>query len=165
MIRTHGFTLIELLTTVALIAILTSIALPAFRDMVSNSRLLTSANDIVAAFHQARSEALKASRTVLITACKPGCGSTGTQDWSNGWQTSVSGNVIAEHAALPGNITAGAHGAIAFATSYGYSSQGRLDINNTNEIILCDDNRTGEAGRLITLKPIGHVTVSSITCT
>jgi type IV fimbrial biogenesis protein FimT len=162
--RTPGFTLIELMIVLALMAIIGAIAMPAFREMVASNRLLTSANGMVASFHQARSEAVRRSLTVTITACRPDCGSTGTADWSNGWQTLVAGTVIAEHAALASNITTGANGATAYATSYGYSSQGRLGISTQNQILLCDDSRTGEAGKLIALEPIGRVSVSTFTC-
>lgn len=160
----HGFTLIELMVVMAIIAIVGTIALPAFRDMLASNRIVTSANELVTSFHQARSEAVRRSDTVTIAACKPDCGATGTAAWSNGWQTSVAGTVIAEHAALASNITATANGATAFALSYDYSTQGRLGISVQHQILLCDANRSGEAGRLITLEPIGRVSVTTTPC-
>lgn len=168
--KMHGFTLIELMITVALIAIISSMALPAFRDMVSSQRIMTSANEIVTTFHQARSEAIKRSRQVNIVACKPDCGSTGAADWNNGWQiiTDIGGTdtVIGEHAALAGSINITANGTTLFATSYTYSAQGRLapNITATHELKLCDSN-TELAGRRIILEPIGHISTESTTCT
>lgn len=162
--ETRGFTLVELMLVMAILAIVGAIALPAFRDMLAANRIVTSANELVTTFHQARSEAVRRSGTVTIAACKPDCGSTGTAAWSNGWQTTVAGTVIAEHAALASNLTAGANGATPFALSYGYSSQGRLGIVVQNQILLCDAGRTGEAGKLVTLEPIGRVSVSTTPC-
>lgn len=163
--KTRGFTLVELMIVVALIAIIGGMALPAFRDMVASNRLMTSANGIITTFHQARSDAIRQSRTVSIVACKPDCGNTGTQSWSNGWQIFVAGNAtaISEHAPLSSTISSTASGSIPLATSYAYSSQGRLDITTKNAIKLCDSN-TGLAGRVITLEPIGHISVSTTAC-
>jgi Tfp pilus assembly protein FimT len=139
-------------------------ALPAFREMTLSNRLMTNANDLVATFHQARSEAIRQSSNVGVVACRPDCGVSGTQGWSNGWQIVVGVNPIAEHSAMPQGMTATANGVVPFATQYTYTSQGRLSaLTAANDIRLCDD-RTGESGRVVRLEPIGRVSISTIAC-
>jgi len=61
-----GFTLIELLVTITLAAILLGIAVPSFRGMVANNRLVTQTNDFVGAVNFARSEAITSNTNVTL---------------------------------------------------------------------------------------------------
>jgi type IV fimbrial biogenesis protein FimT len=63
-----GFTLLELMLTVALLAVVMGFGLPNMQEFVRNSRMSSSANDIISDFNFARSEAVK--RRVPITLCK-----------------------------------------------------------------------------------------------
>lgn len=64
--RSRGFTIIELMVTVFIAAILFAIAIPSFRQMVANNRLVTQANDLIGALNYARSEAITRNRTVRL---------------------------------------------------------------------------------------------------
>jgi type IV fimbrial biogenesis protein FimT len=66
--KQSGFTLIELLFAVAVLAVMVGIGLPNMQEFVRNSRMSSSANDIISDFNFARSEAVK--RRVPITLCK-----------------------------------------------------------------------------------------------
>lgn len=81
----RGFTVIELVVTVALVAILAAIAVPAYTTMMTNNRMVGEINDFVGSLHFARSEAIK--RGVDVTVCKSLdeqlCTTAG--DWSQGW--------------------------------------------------------------------------------
>lgn len=68
-----GFTLVELLVAVAIMAIIASIALPSFGNMLRRSRLTASANELVAALQTARMEAVR--RNARITVCPSTTGS------------------------------------------------------------------------------------------
>ena len=58
----QGFTLIELLTTVALIAIILALGVPAFTQLTQNNRMTSHMNTLTAALQLARSEAVTRSQ-------------------------------------------------------------------------------------------------------
>ncbi|CEA02833.1 type IV pilus-like protein [Pseudomonas saudimassiliensis] len=84
MTRVKGFTLIELMVTIAVAAILISIAIPSFRNMIIDYRLTTIASDLADAVSFARSEAIKRNRT--ITFCQTNSASSSRCGGSGGWQ-------------------------------------------------------------------------------
>lgn len=97
----NGFTLIELMVTVAVSAIVLSVAVPGFQDLIRNNRLATQANQLVTALNLARSEAIK--RGVRVTVCKtndpdattPSCSTSA--NWQQGFI------VFVDNAHLTGN--------------------------------------------------------------
>ncbi|HKL51915.1 MAG TPA: Tfp pilus assembly protein FimT/FimU [Wenzhouxiangellaceae bacterium] len=78
-----GFTLMELLIGIAVLAILTTLALPAFTQFIANNRLASEANEMVASFQFARSEALK--RGIEVQVCSSADGATCGGNWAQGW--------------------------------------------------------------------------------
>ncbi|HMB38998.1 MAG TPA: GspH/FimT family pseudopilin [Wenzhouxiangellaceae bacterium] len=78
-----GFTMMELLIGIAVLAILTTLAVPSFTQFIANNRLASEANEMVASFQFARSEALK--RGVQVQVCSSGDGATCGGNWNQGW--------------------------------------------------------------------------------
>ncbi|WP_296811383.1 GspH/FimT family pseudopilin [Methyloversatilis sp.] len=62
----HGFTLIELMIVVALLAIISAFALPAFQTFIASNRLTSEANELLAGLNLARSEAVRTQRRVVL---------------------------------------------------------------------------------------------------
>lgn len=76
-----GFTMIELMITIALVAIMISLAYPSFVSVVNSNRLAGATNDLVGDLQYARSEAIR--RNTRVTACASSDGSTCSgSDWS-----------------------------------------------------------------------------------
>lgn len=83
--RSHGFTLVELMITLLLAAIIMSLAVPGFGDLMRGNRAATQANELVAALNLARSEAVK--RGARVSACPSTNQATcaNSTDWATGW--------------------------------------------------------------------------------
>ena len=84
-----GLTLIELLVTIAIVAILASLAVPSFTQMIANNALSSQLNSFNTDTRFARSEAVKRGiDVVLCTSTNPMVASptcSGLGDWKTGW--------------------------------------------------------------------------------
>jgi type IV fimbrial biogenesis protein FimT len=84
--RSQGITLVELITTVGIVAILSSIAVPSFSHLRNDAERTTTVNGFLHALYLARSESIKRGQVVSI--CKSADGSTCAgkgANWSEGW--------------------------------------------------------------------------------
>lgn len=64
----RGFTLVELMITVAVLAIILSIALPSMRELIINGRVTTQTNELISSLALARSEAIRRGLDVSVCA-------------------------------------------------------------------------------------------------
>src|SRR5277367_3145724 len=83
--RAHGFTLVEVVVTVAVAAILLSIAVPSFRYVTNSNRIAGESNGLVGDLQFARAEAIKEGRTVTVCVSTDGANCTGSTSWEGGW--------------------------------------------------------------------------------
>lgn len=84
--KPSGVSIIEVLIVVAIAAILTGIAIPAFNVFIGNTRTSTIANEFVSALNLARSEAMKRGQDVSVCPRNTaGDGCDVAQDWEKGW--------------------------------------------------------------------------------
>ena len=78
----RGFTLIELMVTVAVLAVLVTIAAPTFIRIIHANRLTTAANEIVGALQTARMEAIRRNGRVVLCPTTDGAACSTTNDWT-----------------------------------------------------------------------------------
>ena len=88
MVISKGYSLVELMVVIAVMAVLMSIAAPAADEWITNMRLTSQANDLMADIMLARSEA--GARGVTVTLCPSSdptataATCTSTNDWASG---------------------------------------------------------------------------------
>ncbi len=148
-----GFTMIELMVTLLIAVILTTIAIPSFRSMILDNRIVTASNRFLADANLARSEAIKRGTSVEIAP------NSTTSGWTGGWKVRLpsGGTVIKVADPLTDNVTiTGATAAITFGSNGAASAQETLSV--------CDSNRNGEHGKQIDIALSGRVGTSDTTC-
>jgi type IV fimbrial biogenesis protein FimT len=150
-----GFTLIELMVTLALAVILLTLAIPNFRTMILDNRLVAVANRYLADANLARSEAIKRGVAVQIVA--------NTGGWTQGWSVKLAsaGTVIKVADPLKDNVTLTVNGGGA-VTPFTFNADGSSTATATLDV--CDSNRAGERGRQISIALSGRVGTNAYTC-
>lgn len=82
-----GFTLIELLTVIAIVAIVTTVAVPGVGRIIARNRLVADVNNLNAHLQLARSEAIRRGQQVVMCKSRDGRRCTATGGWEQGWIT------------------------------------------------------------------------------
>ncbi|GAB57861.1 GspH/FimT family pseudopilin [Rheinheimera nanhaiensis] len=90
-----GFTLVELMVTIAILAIVTTVAVPSFNSLVQGNRLTGVTNQLLSAYQGARSEAIKRSQNVMLCATTDGISCAAKADWSS-WLVLAGNEVVAQ---------------------------------------------------------------------
>ncbi|HEY4366117.1 MAG TPA: GspH/FimT family protein [Steroidobacteraceae bacterium] len=86
----HGLTLLEMLMTLAMLGILSSLAVPGFTALRYDTTRTAAVNELLHALFLARSESVK--RGTVVSVCKSRDGSScanSAPDWNIGWMVFV----------------------------------------------------------------------------
>ena len=176
----HGFTLYELLVTVLIVGVILALGVPNMQAFTQNSRMTSTANDLHAAFHLARSESSRAKTNITVCASAnsmtagANCGGT----WDQGFivfvdvdgdinRNGANETVLRAHPAIAeGVMLAVADDATYF--SYSSTGLGRPNVGGNpavSQVVMCDDrgNVTAAGGssaaRLFVATPLGRATI------
>jgi len=168
--RTNGFTLIELMVTLAVAAILVTVAIPGFRSLIQNNRAATQSNELLSGLMLARSEAVKRGVRVSICSSTDEATCAASTNWATGWivftdDSGTSGSkdgtdaVIRAWDTLKGapTLTSATNNNIQFLRS------GLVETADTFTYLAPDC--TGEQKRIINITATGRAGVTTAPCT
>lgn len=154
---TRGFTLIELMVTIAVLAIVISIAVPSFSNVLRENRTLAMTNELQGAIQLARSEAVKRRSNVMLCrrnaagdACDNGA------DWAAGWII-LSGTVVIKAWDSAGSlVVAGPAAGLTFKSNGTVAATQNFAVNAPS----C----TGAQKRTLAVSAIGTTTLAKVNC-
>lgn len=154
MCKSSGTTLMELLTSLAIVAVVATLAAPSFRTLQLDGRRTAVVNSFLHGLFLARSESIK--RGKIVSVCRSGDGRScdyGAADWNVGWivfvnsdrddppQRDAREDVIAHSGAWPGgSITSNRR-------AYSFRPVAQAVVNGT--IVFCDVRGSAHARAII----------------
>jgi type IV fimbrial biogenesis protein FimT len=186
--RALGFTLVELMVSLAVLAVLISIAVPSFTSTIASNRMATQTNEFMAGLKLARAEAIRRGQGVAIQADVAGSPANFATGWTIFTNASADG-VLASTASdeegtqvrvsdpLAGNTSivrvtrAGTGPAFTYAAStasdrrfVAFNGRGG-NVNAAAFFRICDTG-SNVPGRIVQVSAIGKITLDAtdITC-
>lgn len=80
-----GITLVEVLVGLAIVALLTRLAVPSYRFIINSSRISSEVSDLLTTLQFARSEAMRRGVSVSVCASTNASACSASSDWTSGW--------------------------------------------------------------------------------
>jgi type IV fimbrial biogenesis protein FimT len=166
-----GFSIVELMITVAIVAIVSSIALPNFRELIVQNRLSSQANELVAGVSLARTAAIESNSGggfCPANASLTGCGGS----WQNGWVVwaDANGNGSADPDEVLSVGTISQQDLLAGLPEIRFDGRGRRaapapGAGNATLSLSAVECPTGKGFvRTLTVNPVGSVTAGKGSC-
>jgi type IV fimbrial biogenesis protein FimT len=169
-----GFTLLEIMISIGVLAIMLSLAVPAYNELVKNNRISTQANALHTALMLSRSEAL--TRLSRVTVCSSSDGSScASGGWEQGWivfldpdnDATVDNNetILRIDSAITGGNTFRGNSNVANYVSFvgDGASMTTSGTFQTGTWVVCDDRGFTSSARAISINATGRPRVQKAT--
>lgn len=162
--ESRGFTLIELMIAIALLAIITSLAVPSMGTFLLNQRVAGQATALSTALQFARSEATAKNRRIRVVPV-----TNSTNGWKQGWcvvlgeLSNCNGDVLRRYDAVPAGVEIDSD-YVQTGNVLTFRRDGTRDPAVSGGIKVSADNlsATGKRARCLTLDAIGRVSIAAI---
>jgi len=168
----HGFTLYELMITVSIVGVVLAFSVPNLRAFTQNSRMTSTANDLHAAFHLARSESSRAKTNITICASANSMADTANCGgaWDQGYIVFVDEDGNLDRSGIEETVLR-AHPKIAKGVSLAVANDATLGRPNVgdkpavSQVVMCDERGNvvaaggSSAARLFIVTPLGRATI------
>lgn len=162
-----GFTLLELMVTVAIAAVIMSIAVPASKDLQAKIRVNSTANELADALKNARSDAVTARQSISFTQV------ASASSWASGWQATMILNGVTStrqvNSSLPVTITIAVNPTTQTAVRFEALTGMVQNVDGTAlsgtgvTFTVCDSNSANEVGKDIQVNQFGRIFLRSHT--
>jgi type IV fimbrial biogenesis protein FimT len=148
--KSRGFTLIELMVAVTVLAVISALAAPSFKQLLAAQRVRVTAYNIVGDLVFARSEAVKRGENVTVTPT--------SSAWKNGWSVNVASTaeVIGGQGSVGGGVEF-----TASPSSVTFDRNGRTSEVTVVRFSLTDG---GTHPRCVSLDPSGRPKSANTVC-
>jgi type IV fimbrial biogenesis protein FimT len=163
--------------TVAVVVIIAAVAVPGMHRLIRDNRILTTANDFVAAINRARSEAIKHKARMTMCPANDQPDKCGAAGWANGWIVFEDNNSdgkrdVGETIVMTRNplLTSTLLAAVGFDGNQCLQISGTGALVNTtglgNDFMkVCQSGESGNYSRVVVVSPNGHPSVNAnISC-
>jgi len=171
----QGFTLVEMMVAVSIIAILGSIGIPAFNNMLLSHRMATESNLFLTALHLARTESIKRNGRVVVCKSVSGDACAEEGNWQQGWIIFVDTNnnanidndetLLRREHALPAGFALTGNAPVARYISYTSLGMTKLISGafQAGTLTLCHQNISVGEARQIIINMSGRPRVQRVT--
>lgn len=153
MLRRHGLTLLELIITVAVVAIVSTLAAPSFTHLIYESSRTAAVNGLVHGLFMARMEAARRGQVVTLCRSPDGAQCSADSPWQAGWMVFVNSDgddmpergpneavLLVDHGWGSGTITSNRR-------AFSFRPYHQAVVNGT--IVFCDPRGSAHARAII----------------
>lgn len=146
----RGFTLVELMVTLALAAMLLTLAIPSVTNQLRGWQRDSATKAFTAHVQLARSEAIKTSRRVVMCSSSNGAACANSNNWRSGWLVFVDSNGN-------GNIDAGETVLVSRGASSGLTSM--LASGNVQRLAFMPNGLMASNATTLQVIPTGNASI------